>query len=1212
MEINDFKNSNEKESFPSSQRLQDNLLESLLSRDIITFQKLLKDPQVNPSHKYGYPHWSTCLEIASRHKGCEEFIRALLQSGVKPNINVIVPEPIHYAASRENDDTLRILLYERCIALLFSRSDMDVNRPNKKGCTALYEAAHFGGRDAVVAMLKHGFHILDLDSTRGVGKSPHEIIMQRYPDLRNSLPPPKVEQLQSDSHSQLLAAFQHRQLNVFRDLLCQVDIYGNARLNPNFWYNAPYNSTCLEMACKETGCEEFAQALLKAGADPNTVNLITKKSPLHTAVQFGNHEALCVLLQDKRSNVNMIDELGKTPLHIAVDQHWGSDDDTTRLEECVTLLLEHQNINVNILDKNGHTAIHTAALRGNKQAVQFILQCERLQLDLDSPLGSENKSTRDLIINKFSDFKRLLSQKSLIEDNGKVLKETLFQYLYKRQTEEFIKDFKENMKSDIVVPIREADDGCFTFLQYACNYGLIDVVQLLLEFNANPNATSDYDKRPPIILTCLKNNLEILNCFLELQADANFNINASDAKGNTALHYAARNEDLNIVIALLSHGADMKIKNIFGELPLSSTVVKRLLDHSLNTNEHFPEDENYELIFNYSFLLAQNKEDYLKKSKIREEILPLVKSHDEESISENRKMRAVVPEMDLLFHFSQSQEHRNLLKHPIITSFLHLKWLRIRATYYTNLVLYILFLILLNIYILMDYGQQSRPTDTNNIMMNNSEQNITDEGKEDNDLSHLARFKTMYGNIIWFSLLFILFCHTIRELFKFVMSPSRYLLTLDTMLDLALVFITAIVLFKSWEDEENRKLFTAFALFLSWVVLALIIGRLPLFSINIQMLKSVSKHYVFIFLSYFFIIIAFGVSFYIFYYDNWNSYYDTTLCVGNETHPSGQCTRSSDSLQYRKHSNVMSNSNENEEQTLWTSVTQAALYVAGGFSASFIPIDRGYSFIMLLLFAFIVIMVMINILTGIAVNEVKFIQDNADELFIESRITLLYETESILIYWNRFMEKLCKFDCAFKMSSYLNTTLRKIIVFPDVAPTEKKVSVLPNKNGKIMFPNQVQNDTPRMKMDILKSAITIIGNKGKISLMDELKLNIKQNHNEDLQNIQDCHYTLDKIQNKMENNNIKVQKLEENINKLQNKLDKDNKSLDTNFKNLIDQCQLQMAHIQENLQEKLNQYEYRFNWIEQSHKQTTDLLTEILSILHSENDESFDSQAEHN
>lgn len=44
----------------------------------------------------------------------------------------------------------------------------------------------------------------------------------------------------------------------------------------------------------------------------------------------------------------------------------------------------------------------------------------------------------------------------------------------------------------------------------------------------------------------------------------------------------------------------------------------------------------------------------------------------------NRDSRNALPETETLWYLSQSKIHRHLLKHPVITSFLWLKWTRIR------------------------------------------------------------------------------------------------------------------------------------------------------------------------------------------------------------------------------------------------------------------------------------------------------------------------------------------------------------------------------------------------------------------------------------------------------------------------------------------------------------------------------------------------------
>ena len=51
----------------------------------------------------------------------------------------------------------------------------------------------------------------------------------------------------------------------------------------------------------------------------------------------------------------------------------------------------------------------------------------------------------------------------------------------------------------------------------------------------------------------------------------------------------------------------------------------------------------------------------------------------------NSEEKVALPETQSLWYMAQSKEHRHLLKHPVVTSFLHMKWDRIRRHFNFNL-----------------------------------------------------------------------------------------------------------------------------------------------------------------------------------------------------------------------------------------------------------------------------------------------------------------------------------------------------------------------------------------------------------------------------------------------------------------------------------------------------------------------------------------------
>jgi len=63
-----------------------------------------------------------------------------------------------------------------------------------------------------------------------------------------------------------------------------------------------------------------------------------------------------------------------------------------------------------------------------------------------------------------------------------------------------------------------------------------------------------------------------------------------------------------------------------------------------------------------------------------------------------------LPETESLWYMAQSRNHKHLLRHPTVTSFLWLKWQRIRKFFSRNIRLYILFVTCLTWYIFARFG----------------------------------------------------------------------------------------------------------------------------------------------------------------------------------------------------------------------------------------------------------------------------------------------------------------------------------------------------------------------------------------------------------------------------------------------------------------------------------------------------------------------------
>ena len=175
-------------------------------------------------------------------------------------------------------------------------------------------------------------------------------------------------------------------------------------------------------------------------------------------------------------------------------------------------------------------------------------------------------------------------------------------------------------------------------------------------------------------------------------------VNHQDKQMNTPLHYAVKTWPSNTVVKLMQLGANIGLKNNRGEIPLdkmSKETLSEFLDNYCMTayypiadkkvpysvpNEIVTKDEKEAAVldfqwnlekmyvgFNYGFLVSPGS---------------TVNNEDEEN---GCKKKNNVSEINTVWHLSQSEEHNLLITHPVINSFLWLKWEGMRRVFDRNL-----------------------------------------------------------------------------------------------------------------------------------------------------------------------------------------------------------------------------------------------------------------------------------------------------------------------------------------------------------------------------------------------------------------------------------------------------------------------------------------------------------------------------------------------
>jgi hypothetical protein len=339
------------------------------------------------------------------------------------------------------------------------------------------------------------------------------------------------------------------------------------------------------------------------------------------------------------------------------------------------------------------------------------------------------------------------------------------------------------------------------------------------------------------------------------------------------------------------------------------------------------------------------------------------------------------------------------------------------------------------------------------------------------------------------------------------------------------------------------------------------------------MLKTVSLNYCWFLFSYVFLIIAFAFSFYSLLHKNAN------------------------------HSSTEYDSEDGHDFFLnpLLSVMKTFIVMMGEFEATSFMTEMLNSktyFWLFALFMFIIAMVLLNLLTGLAVSDTQAIKSNADQLCLVSRIRLIYEIECTLLRWHKFVENWRKYRLLQPFINFHRSKLKDISLFSDTPPCNKRIHVLPNKGPNIVFECNGNNSSCKMDLVIMGAAVGIISKRGaEIDInnmkenFDQIQESVKENH-EKIYTMSESN--LAKIQNKMEENQLLLenyqQRMESKLTEIEGKLEYgEQQNTHNGFQKLKHKATIGY--------EKQNELDKRLRHIEVAYQETKELLNQILKQL---------------
>ncbi|XP_063989304.1 transient receptor potential cation channel protein painless-like [Diachasmimorpha longicaudata] len=803
----------------------------------------------------------------------------------------------------------------------------------------------------------------------------------------------------------------------------------------DYCYPYPTNKTLLDVASSE-GRLDFVKLLLDLGASPNRINESHNRAPIHFATESGHHDIILALLDDPRTNPNL--EVGReTALHFAVKNNDS---------KCAKVLLEN-NSSPNVPNNRGITPLHSAANASNREMVEIILNHSRLAPDVDTFRDFRKRSAREILNEKFPDLSLPPPGEKPVDFN------TLRFYLDANDEYHFLEKLKSLEEEEEGSPRLDGEDKLIVI---AAERNLKVAVGELLrrrEVGSVPRAALEavvrrghHDILQDFLKTGVKIENEVLmiacqelgvpcrfgieqqsriKCLRLLLEYPDVQVRIEDEKGNSPLHYAARAEDPEAVDLLLKAGSFIGHANAFGVPPIAHMSPKVLEDH-LDSCLRSKSDktDDYEIEFDYRCLMPHT---VISHEEATQTLLP----------KRSRMMRKPThsAEMETLSYMSKNSSLKHLLKHPIISSFLHLKWHRIQYILYANFAFYVFFYIFINCYILVLNYKPVTPVNTSANGLNSSRIVLRSEEHLDGLWSLTAIF--LIGLMI-------------REVLQMLSSPKHYIMNFENCLEVILIALAAAVL------GGAGKQVGALVILLSAWELVILIGQHLKMSTGIEMFKTVTWNFLKFFFLYAFLILAFALAFVTLFKD-----------IGDDNF-------------------------SDPGHALFKTI----IMLTGEFDASDIPfVSRpGLSHAIFILFVFLIAIVLFNLLNGLAVSDTVDILGKAELVGLISRTELVAYAESVAV-GSRFKSRRSCFSCPRKGMDILGFVSRTLLLFPRYLVLGK-LGVKPYRGNEITFKG-VQD--PRrscrgLTMDslIVNRARDILRNRSKVSehqtLMEELEI----------------------------------------------------------------------------------------------------------------------------
>ncbi|XP_067833241.1 transient receptor potential cation channel subfamily A member 1-like [Heptranchias perlo] len=893
-------------------------------------------------------HWAT-------EKNQAHCVQTLLDRGANPNIlNNALMSPLHLAVFLNHNSVVKVLA---------SHKTTELNLEGDLSQTPLMLACSRDNAEGLSILLKHGAFLCKQNKLgrfaiheaafSGAEKT-LEIILQKGEELGYSREK-QANFLDKGLHTPLHLALHGGNIETIK--IC---IDNGAKID----LQEKDKSTALHFACMQGAVEAVKLMLSKYKGENDILHILDdiKQTPLHKAATYDCLELVEYLIE-QGADMNMIDCESRTPLLWA----------TSRGAWNTVKILVTRGANVKIKNSVQCNFLHITVLqpKGLMNLSEEILQSEKIQellndKDIDgcTPLhyvcrqGLTGSVDKMLALKASLHLKTMDKKSSLHFAAGYGRLNTCRLLLQNINETKLLNEGDEKGMTPLLLAAQNGhtkvvqlllrkgalfvrDYKCWTSLHYAAFGGYTQTMEVLLQTNITLLDRVDDEGNTALHLAAREGHGSAV-CLLLAQGAA-ITLNKNEA---SFFHEAIRNkrkdatlaiiqsERLNESVSAFLHGSTLQcpILEMIEHLPEAFTD---LLDRCMTESSDDRKSINFSIEYNFKYLQCPLK--YRKRVK------------DDKLVQ-----YAPLTTLNAMIHYNQVE----LLNHPVCKQFLQMKWRMYGVkAHVMNMALNLVLLLPITFLIIV-----SRPHAFNNQSQTalNSTQAVTAPWKEDQE-SSMHKICT----IAVFVMSILGVC---KEIFQILQQRRQYLLDSSNLLDW-LMCVTSILFVIPWMLHISHPLqwqCGTVSAFSAWVNFLLYLQRFEISGIYVVMFGEILKTLFQIMILFFFLILAFGLAFYILLYEQ--------MAYGTPV------------LSLMKTLAMMLGDINYNENFFVPYITNRMPY----------PI---LTFAVLIMFMLLVPILLMNLLIGLAVGDIAEVQRNASLKRIAMQVSLHTSLEEKLPYW---------------------------------------------------------------------------------------------------------------------------------------------------------------------------------------------------------------------